>query len=303
MIRKFFIGFIALFRSLKLFVFIILYSLTCFLAWRFRAMLFPIDNDFFLDVVTVIILITLTFLTIVIIGAISSILPEKPRMISHKDKKLTDGMINLLCVGKTGSGKSYALLTILYLFARFKNANITICDFKKSSFVQFAEMPNFYGYEDVPTGIREFYKEFDERLKEGNAERNKNVKVLLIDEYGALISSRERKEADELKSMVATMLFMGRSLGMIILIGIQRADSEHFRAGARDQFSAILALGNLSKEQKSMLFSEYKDEMTTRNGLGKGYLYRDWHGIERVKIAKIRNFGKFNDCIREAMKR
>lgn len=47
--------------------------------------------------------------------------------------------------------------------------------------------------------------------------------------------------------MVANILFMGRSLGIILLIGLKRADAEHFKTGARDQFKSILALGNLSK--------------------------------------------------------
>jgi hypothetical protein len=304
MIRyKFISGLFAIFRSLKLLMFIALYSLGVFGVWRFRALIFSINNNFFLNVVTATILITSTFLLIVIIGIVSDLLPEKARKISLKSKKLVDKMINLLCVGRTGAGKSYALLTILYLFARFKIANITICDFKKSSFAQFEDTSNFYGYEEVPEGIREFYKEFDERLKANDEQRNSEIKVLLIDEYGALISSRDKKEADELKTMVANMLFMGRSLGIVVLIGIQRADSEHFKAGARDQFAAILALGNLSKEQKNMLFADYKEEMTTKNGRGRGYLLIDGKGVERVKIARIRNFDALNEGIREAMKR
>jgi hypothetical protein len=226
---------------------------------------------------------------------------KKCRTITIKSKWLTDGMINLLVVGRTGSGKSYFLALILYLFAKYRNANITICDFKKSSFAHFDKAPNFCGYEECPDGIREFYEEFEARLQANDTERNKQIKVLLIDEFGALISSRERKEADELKTMVANMLFMGRSLGIVVIIGIQRADSEYFKAGARDQFMAILALSNLSKEQKNMLFSEYKEEMTAKNGRGQGYLLIDGQGVERVKIAKIKDFDRLNDVIETNM--
>lgn len=65
---------------------------------------------------------------------------------------------------------------------------------------------------------------------------------------------------------------------MRVLIGEQRADSEHFRAGARDQFRAILALGHLSKEQRQVLFSDFKDKMNERNGLGEGYMLIDGKG-------------------------
>ncbi len=209
---------------------------------------------------------------------------------------------NLLCVGKTGAGKSYALATMMGIFAlHIPEVSITICDYKKSSFAQFEDTPNFFGYQDVPDGVRGFYKEFQERLAANDSDRNKKVRVLLIDEYGALIAAQDKKLADELKMMIANMLFMGRSLGIKVLIGVQRADSEHFRAGARDQFRSILALGNLSKEQKLMLFADDRDSMTEINDIGEGYLFIDGKGLERVKISPIRDSEFLNESIRKAM--
>ncbi len=226
---------------------------------------------------------------------------DKPRIISTDSTDLADDMINILCIGATGSGKSYALLTILGLFAK-TNAKIYICDYK-NGFSKFENTQNFYGYEDIADGIQAVYKEFSERLKENNQERNNNKVVLLIDEYGAFISAIDKKNAEQYKTMVANMLFMGRSLGIIVLIGIQRADSEYFKAGARDQFKMVLALGNLSKEQKSMLFYDYRDKLNHNNGVGEGYLLIDGKGVERVKVATIKNFDTLNANITEAMNR
>ncbi len=226
----------------------------------------------------------------------------QPTIISVEDTMICREP-NCLVVGNTGSGKSYALLTILGAYARqFPDVSITVCDYKKSSFTQFENTPNFYGYEAVPEGIRSVYKEFQERLEADDPERNKQIRVLLIDEYGALISSRDRKTADELKTMVGNMLLMGRSLGIRVLIGIQRGDSENFMTGARDQFRAILGLGNLSKEQKNMLFTQFKDSMTERNGTGEGYLLIDGQNIERVKVAEIQDMGALNETIKKAMR-
>jgi len=227
----------------------------------------------------------------------------KPLPISETMPYLAKDIINLLVVGNTGSGKSYAMHVILGAIIRFnKIHSITICDYKKSSFSQFEDTPNFYGYEDVPKGIRAFYQEFTERLEANDPERNKQKRVLLIDEYGALISAQPKKEADELRTMVANMLFMARSLGLIVIIGVQRADAEHFKTGARDQFKAILGMSNLSKEQRSMLFSEHKDTMTAINGVGEGYLMIDGNNdVDRIKVMRINDPLALDEEIRRAM--
>lgn len=226
---------------------------------------------------------------------------DKPSIISNTSDFLTRGLINLLCVGNTGSGKSVAMGVILASIVRLTpDISITICDYKKSSFAHFEDEPNFYGYEDVPDGIRAFYREFQERLEANDEHRNNQKRVLCIDEYGALIAAQDKKQADELKMMVANMLFMSRSLGLILIVGVQRADAEHFKAGARDQFKAILGMGNLSKEQKAMLFVDYKDKMMTNNHVGEGYLLVDGRDIERVKVIPCDMIEK-DSIIRQAM--
>jgi hypothetical protein len=84
------------------------------------------------------------------------VMPRKydvPKVISLDDDFLC-AEPNLLCVGKTGTGKSYALAALLGKYSlHIPGVNITICDYKKSSFAQFEGAPNFYGYENVPDGI------------------------------------------------------------------------------------------------------------------------------------------------------
>lgn len=226
-----------------------------------------------------------------------------PVLISPNDAFLSN-IINCLVVGATGTGKSYCMRIILGKVARYiPNVSITIADYKKSSFSVFEETPNFYGYEECVKCINDFYEEFKLRLEANNDELNKKIRILLIDEYSALLASQDKKSSDNIKNMIGSMLFMGRSLGIRLIIGVQRADSELFKAGARDQFRNIIALGNLSKEQKQMLFSDYKEKMNKVNGLGEGYLLIDGKGIERIKIAPIYDFEELDNDIREALLR
>ncbi len=211
---------------------------------------------------------------------------------------------NLLCVGATGSGKSYALSVILAIYAHYiPNVSITISDYKYSLLPSLAHTSNFYGYNEALKGIELFYTEFQKRLESHDPERNAHVKILLIDEYSALLGSLDKKHQELLKTMVGNLLLMCRSLGMKIIIGMQTAHSENFKAGARDQFHAVLALGNLSKEQKQMLFYDYKDAMNEHNHVGEGYLLIDGKGIERVKIAEIKDMDALCDIIQPAMNR
>jgi hypothetical protein len=65
-----------------------------------------------------------------------------------------------------------------------------------------------------------------------------------------------------------------------------------------------LALGNLSKEQKNMLFTDYKDEMTAVNGRGQGYLHLDGQGgLQRVVIPAVRDHDKLTAAIKDGLTR
>ena len=198
----------------------------------------------------------------------------KPMPISLDYKEITEEP-NILLLGKTGSGKSYALSIIAGIYARIPNVSIVICDYKKSTFAHFDDTPNFFGYNEVSRGIQRVYDEFNERIKANDKERNKRICVLMIDEYGAYISALDSKIAKEQKRMIGEMLLMGRSLGIVICIATQYGSAEIFQAGARYQFRQILALGNLTEVEKEMIFPTYKQYLTDNNGCGHGYFLRE----------------------------
>jgi hypothetical protein len=208
----------------------------------------------------------------------------------------------MLIVGGTGSGKTYAERLIFGKLVKYlPGVQHTICDFKNDDFHAFENIGRHYGYEQCVDGLNDFYAAFQLRLNKEDV--STTPRVLLFDEWGAFITSRDRKAADEYKSKLSTLLMLGRSYRTHIIIGLQRADSEHFKAGARDQFGAILALANLSKEQKQMLFSGYKDEMTSDCGRGTGYFLRDVQGIKRCIVPTVNDISKLNRVIQIGLTR
>lgn len=211
---------------------------------------------------------------------------------------------HMLICGSTGSGKTYATAFLLAKLAKCEeDISLVVCDYKKSGFGWLEESgcPAFYGYDKVTDGIDAVYNEFSQRLRLNDKVRNSKQLFLFIDEYGAYISALDKKAADTVKSKIGEMLFMGRSLGVHLIIGIQRADASYFYAGARDQFSAILMLGNLSEEQKSMLVPNYKEQMRELNARGQGYLYVDGSGFFRVLVPMVEDEEKVHSAIKSIM--
>ncbi len=230
----------------------------------------------------------------------------KPTLISSSDNAFgsasVESLINLLVVGATGTGKTVAIKVLLHkIAAHVPNAAFTILDFKQQDFAEFAGLPGYYGYADCVQGLEDYYASFKAQQAAGKAGA---PHYLVIDEWGAFILSQETKQqAEKLKTELAELLMLGRSYNHRVICGLQRGDNSHFVSGARDQFRAVLALGNLSKEQKQMLFPEEKERMTARNGQGEGYLLIDGKEIERIKIEKVRDFRALDENIRQAMSR
>ena len=210
----------------------------------------------------------------------------------------------LLVVGSTGSGKTYGLkLLIAKISTHIPDSQLFLCDYKDLDFREFANCPRRFSYEDCTEGLNIFYSSFNARLD--GSDTTTHRKFLLIDEYAAYIISREKKAAEEIKSKISVLLMMGRGVQHHIIIGLQRGDANLFNNGARDNFGAILAMGNISKEQKLMLFPDFREEMNHTNGRGQGYLSLDGNsdGLKRVIIPSVTNFDKLNNAIREGLSR
>ena len=116
-----------------------------------------------------------------------------------------------------GTGKSETLLVILSKLALYvPNVSILISDYKNSSVFKPFRNCNYYGGENAVNGIIDLYNELKERITKQDEERNKQVKVLLLDEYSSIIDEYD-KEYD-LKKKVAYILNMGRECNVRIVV-------------------------------------------------------------------------------------
>lgn len=187
---------------------------------------------------------------------------------------------HMIVSGKSGTGKTYATKLLLASMHKFiPGAELYVCDYKNDDdFYYLTGNERYWGGDDCLEGFNIFYERFEARRNREDLDRN--FIFLFFDEYISFLESFDspdtkiKKQGTEIKSKFGRIMRMGRSLGVIIICAVQRADANYFPNGARENFKVRLGLGALSPDSKTMLFSEYKDEMDEEEigGQGRGYM-------------------------------
>lgn len=209
-------------------------------------------------------------------------------------------LINMLVIGATGTGKTVAIKILMAKIAKFQpNAKIWLLDFKQFDFQGFSSLPRYYGYTACIQGLNDFYEAFKQQQE---TSESAVPNYLVIDEWGSFIMSLEKKEAELLKGKFAELLMLGRAYQFFPIVGIQRPDASYF-SSARDNFQCCLALGNLSREGRRMVFSDEVAGTITQCSKREGYLYIDGAGLEKIRVADIPDLAELDATIREAMSR
>ncbi|WP_075721087.1 hypothetical protein [Roseburia sp. 499] len=207
-----------------------------------------------------------------------------------------------LITGASGSGKTQALLFLLgKLLQNIPDIVVYLCDFKNSEDFSFLKgYTHYYTGKDCYQGIMEYYQCFSDTRENGSI---KNRSILICDEYPAFVNylqmqdkQNKTKYATIVLNSVAEILMLGRGINFGIWIVTQRADSTLFSNGARDNFMVIVGLGNLSKEQKGMVFSG-QEIPDTRFSAGEGMLLADSKEIMEVKYPMIANVNDWKSHI------
>lgn len=200
--------------------------------------------------------------------------------------------IGQICiVGGTGSGKTYETMYLLYNLLKEYKTKLYIADFKKSGDYKgitglFAE------FNDVTSLIESYYTEF-----ENTPENNKQVKILLIDEYAGYIiwlTQNDKKKSEEIKGKISNILMLGRSRHCYVWCIQQRISASLYPSGigAIDNFQICIGLGHLSVESRKSLFAnehfdDKKFEEQYHPGTGQGIVLIDGHPLQPIQVPNI----------------
>ena len=214
----------------------------------------------------------------------------------------TEQFAHLILFGGTGSGKTYLTKLILSRISK-KNpeAQIYLANYKGDSkdFGAIQGSKRYYSFSECERALDEFKGMFEKRMS--GKDTTRTFQLLLFDEWASYLANLDKKKAEEEKKKLGTILMMGRSYNLHVIISQQRCDSVHFSAGTRDQFGIVIALGSLSSEGKDMMFREFKDKMTPKTR-GTGYL-TDGTNLIAIRVPTIRDMKKVDEYIKDAVNR
>ncbi|MFB2516394.1 hypothetical protein [Lysinibacillus sp. OTC-L20] len=208
---------------------------------------------------------------------------------------------HMTTVGSSGSGKTFLnKLIIARVSLKIPSSSVTVLDFKADDYHFARNCKNLYEFDKVKEGLEKLYQEF--LLRQQGQDSNRNFKLLVIEELGSMMSFFDKKEVEAMKNMIAALVFMGRSVNFHCLISTQRNESSYHNAGVRDSIGVVIALGNLSKEGKTMLFNDFKDEMKEKHGQGSGFMT---NGTElfSIKVPQVKDIAKLEHYIKQVLNR
>lgn len=194
---------------------------------------------------------------------------------------------HMVVVGNSGSGKTTALLSILVQLSRTPElqAELYIIDYKglDYAFLEDNGCERYYQFERCKEGLETIYERFMKRRK--GEDKSTNLILVVLDEWSSFLNSvTDKKELESIKQKTSQILAMSRAFHMSCIFCVQRADAELFFKN-RDNLSAALAMGNISKESQAMLFDDCKDKMNPIDEIGVGY-FRQGSQLNKVYITK-----------------
>ena len=168
-----------------------------------------------------------------------------------------------LITGQTGTGKTYALYSlILQSLTKSKSYDLYFADPKDSSLAKIGEKININQtasqIEDIIFLISEVYckmnkrknelkSKLDKKLDSDYSDFNMSPIILIIDEYASfkgVLNTKDKKTRDNVESQLQSIVLMGRQLGCFLWIVMQKSDATTLPTQLRDNLIFKVVLGN-----------------------------------------------------------
>lgn len=190
---------------------------------------------------------------------------------------------HLLIAAPSGSGKTYLLTYILNQLAQ-KPIRLLLADFKGVDFIQFDGCRGYFKHTAVADAVGIVFDELQERMEHPRPEYQ--PLYFCVDEWAGFLSLYSKKEQEDFKQKMASILMLGRGVQVFVIMALQRADAAYITG--RDNFGNCIGLGRLSRESIQMLFPDDADQIQPKPR-GKGYLRIDGKPLTEIVVPVVRN--------------
>ena len=208
-----------------------------------------------------------------------------------------DKVPHLLLVAPSGSGKTYLLVLILRQLS-CRIGTLILADFKGMDFRSLDGCRNYFKHEKVADALKYVFDEMQSRME--HPKEKFSPLYLVIDEWSGFLGLYSKKEQDEFKKQLASILMLGRGISIFVILALQRADANYLVG--RDNFGNVVGLGTLSRESVQMVFADYKEQIAPK-GRGKGYLKTDGSPLKEIVVPHIRDYKRSLQIIKTALDR
>lgn len=206
-----------------------------------------------------------------------------------------------LIIGRTGSGKSYFLETLIAEWL-VHGVDLSIADPKNADLSVISEKINGKSattFNQIAELILKFYDEMKKRMvqirEKLRDDPNKTAfdfgfieKVLIIDEFGAFSAQLQRQkkaDRDKIMGQLQEIIFMGRQLGYYLVLILQKTDATTIPTLIRDNMGFRIVLGQNDATTYQTTFGKSSDIPKIKMKVGNGWYTVDG-GVLSPRLAE-----------------
>ena len=205
------------------------------------------------------------------------------------DKSISISLFGTLLVGMTGSGKTYAIYSlILQMLTKNVHYNIYFADPKNSSLAVLGEKISKENTATDVEDIIDLLQKFNELMRQRKVDIKEKLTtklegtyadfqyepyIFIFDEFASfqtVLQAMEKKKRDEVMKLLSQVVLQGRQLGFFLWIVMQKSDATLLPTNLRENLPVKFVLGNAEKQTYITAFGTGVDIPERDFELGQG---------------------------------